>query len=295
MNTHASVKERRAAEKGEKAHLHSPVGSCARSTLRRRARRGHSFLISGSVITADERADGERLERYRPVKAQIFGGASPTRHARWQLAALDDDIIDQIFTLGQNFETFDSLRGVCKALLAVFSTHPNSITTANLVGPVMPEALRYLRYRRRVEKAPLANNAAVVHRLEAIFSLWYKDRNSTTSVLAPQEAFRFRRAMHRVMIHTKCFSLSPDVQNICDERLAMLSEYPAPDLREIHCAAIFLRQLIYWVLQDDARTDLEVPDQCYDICIAAEPPLVLATRERHDMDLRDELCPMYDS
>ncbi|KAJ6523121.1 hypothetical protein DFH09DRAFT_1372530 [Mycena vulgaris] len=176
-----------------------------------------------------------------------------------------DDIVDHIFTLCPNLETLDALRGVCKALHAVFSTHPNSITTAVALSQQLVTGPYLIGVR---EEALLASNAAVVHRLEAIFSRWYKDRNST-SVLAAQETYRFRRAMHRVMMYTKRFS-------ICDESLAMLSEYPAPDLR-------------------DARTDLEDPDQCYDICIAAGPALVLANSERHDMNLMDELCPMYDS
>lgn len=114
---------------------------------------------------------------------------------------LNDDILDRIFTYCPDFETLHSLTLGCKALHAVFSGHPNSINTAvahNLIGPAFPEALKHLRYVLSdhesdeepdstpalaginaaslitpAEKAPLSSNAAVVCKLEVIFSRWY--------------------------------------------------------------------------------------------------------------------------
>jgi hypothetical protein len=118
---------------------------------------------------------------------------------------LDDDIVDQIFTLCPDFETLHALTLVCKALHAVFSTHPNSINTAvtrNLIGPAFPEALKHIRTKfddnygasddesvegntpdlrqsepsliTLAERTALRKNAVVVHKLEALFSRWYR-------------------------------------------------------------------------------------------------------------------------
>ncbi|KAJ7143947.1 hypothetical protein C8R44DRAFT_657551 [Mycena epipterygia] len=242
---------------------------------------------------------------------------------------LDDDIVDQILTFCPDFETLNSLILVCKALQAVFSTHPNSINTdvaRNFIGTAFPEALRHLRYEaidgkednvntpqaaliNPAETAPLRRHAVVVHKLETIFSRWYKDRKSPTSVLSLQEAFRFQRAMYRVMIYCARFSSckydentalelsesSQALQDIYAQRLAMLTEYPTADLHEIHTVVIFLHQLIDWVLQDAVNTDHDDPKQTYDICIAAGPALVLAAYESDGIDPIEEKRPIYES
>ncbi|KAJ6523126.1 hypothetical protein DFH09DRAFT_1421081 [Mycena vulgaris] len=224
---------------------------------------------------------------------------------------LDDDVVLLILALCPDFETLDAVTLVCKSLRAVFTGQSDSITTAvarSFIGPALPHALERLRYTpsdeaqdqvadeagapargdvdsgrtvvAAAEKAGLRRNAAIVHRLEILFSKWYKDRKSSTSVLAPQEAFRFRRAMYR---------------KICAQRLAVLSKYPTEDLREIHTLVLFLRQVVDWVLQDEANKDHEDANQTYDICIAAGPELVLETYEARSMDPMDEKCPVCDS
>lgn len=98
----------------------------------------------------------------------------------------------------------------------------------------------------------------------------YKDRKSPRSVLSPPEAFRFQRAMYRVMTYCQYFSSckydvytalelsesSQALQGIHAQRLAMLTEYSTTDLREIHTVVTFLHQLVDWVLQDEANSEI---------------------------------------
>ncbi|KAJ7924542.1 hypothetical protein B0H13DRAFT_2578767, partial [Mycena leptocephala] len=207
---------------------------------------------------------------------------------------LHDDIFSRISTFCPDFETLQALILVCKALHAIFSKYPNSITTAvayNLMGPAFGEALNHIRYTvdddndgeaasdspglgdpsespttaaESAETTLLRKNAAVVHSLEVLFSQWYKNGGASASVLTAEEAFRFRRAMYRVMTYSARFSASayteeeaheisadPDaLKEIRDQRVSMLNKYSTAGLREIHTIACFLTQVIDWAVQD---------------------------------------------
>ena len=82
-------------------------------------------------------------------------------------------------------------------------------------------------------------------------------------MLTAQEALRFKRALYRVMIYSKCFSACEYTEDRAEhlvnhggwyeirrQRVAMLSEYPTAELYEIHTIARFLRQLVDWLIQD---------------------------------------------
>ena len=65
---------------------------------------------------------------------------------------LDDDILDRIFAFLSDYDTLRSLILTSKAFHAVFQAHPNSIIRAisyNLVGPALPQAIRYMRYKAK--------------------------------------------------------------------------------------------------------------------------------------------------
>ncbi|KAJ7722013.1 hypothetical protein B0H16DRAFT_1601423 [Mycena metata] len=244
---------------------------------------------------------------------------------------LDDDIVDQIFTFCPDFTTLNSLNLVCKDLYGVFLAHPKSINAAvarNLTGPEsFPEALRYLRYNfdqddddsndvvpietsplTALEKIQLGKNADVVRKLEDLFSQWYKDGKSTTSVLTPEESFRFRRAMYRILIYSSRFGAleydedeaieisdePPTMAKIFTQRHRMLSKYPTPHLREIHTVVKFLKQAADWV-RPEIETQHDDPEQTTDICVAAGPALILAAYEARGMEVMEDACEMVDS
>ncbi|KAJ7189283.1 hypothetical protein C8R46DRAFT_1206364 [Mycena filopes] len=233
---------------------------------------------------------------------------------------LDDDILDQIFLFCPDFDTLNALQLTSKALRRVFLAHPISIHAAvarNLTGPAFPEALRYLRVGL-VDPEDDANSdvplVATMRRsfakLEDIFSQWYKDRKSATSVLTSEESFRFRRALYRIMLYsTRSSALaysedealdmgddSETMAKIVGDRLKMLSEYATADLREIHTVVVFLKQAVDWVRQDvENPHGYDDEEQVPDICLAAGPTLILATYEARDMDVMEDACPMVDS
>ncbi|KAF8142313.1 hypothetical protein K438DRAFT_1737137 [Mycena galopus ATCC 62051] len=157
---------------------------------------------------------------------------------------VDDDIVDRIMTFCPTFGTLQSMILVSKAFYSVFQTHPKSITRAvayNVVGPVLPQALRVVRYPyfpqgtgearwtfdehsdpdtivttcpeehsssviTAKEKEKLQDNAKEVETLEDIYSLTQKDRTSRTSVLTSIESMRFRRAVYRIWHYSRLFS-----------------------------------------------------------------------------------------
>ncbi|KAJ7440477.1 hypothetical protein B0H11DRAFT_2353149 [Mycena galericulata] len=235
---------------------------------------------------------------------------------------LHDDIFFRIFTFCPDFETLQALILVCKALHAIFSKYPNSITTAvayNLMGPAFDEALNHIRYTvdddsdgeaasdspglgdpsespiTAAETTLLRKNAAAVHSLEVLFSQWYKNRVASASVLTAEEAFRFRRAMYRVMTYSARFSASayteeeaheisadPDaLKEIRDQRASMLNKYSTAGLREIHTIARFLTQVIDWVVQDDSQG-------YYGVYLSAGPALILSMYETRALDTPQE-------
>ncbi|KAJ7753535.1 hypothetical protein B0H16DRAFT_1723153 [Mycena metata] len=229
---------------------------------------------------------------------------------------LNNDIIDRVFTFCPDFETLSTLKSTCKALHAIYTVHPNSINLAvarNLTD-IFPDALRVLRqevYIAPKERSPdggddtspaaaesedtspvtmdelpqLRKNDAVVHRLEALFSRWYKNRRSPVSVLSAEETFRFHRAMYRVFVYSTRFTsinCEPESDHpsenhvIYAQRLKMLNAYPTADLRQIYSVIQFLRAMLHCVFK---QPDI---DGTYDLCLAAGPALILATYQSRD-------------
>ncbi|KAJ6522177.1 hypothetical protein DFH09DRAFT_1177761 [Mycena vulgaris] len=157
---------------------------------------------------------------------------------------VDDDIVDRIMTFCPTFGTLQSMILVSKAFYAVFQTHPKVRLAYNIVGPVLPQALRLIRYPywnlnpdgtatglwthnqhsdpetmattcpeehspsviTAEEKKTLQENSKEVETLEDIYSLTQKDRTSRTSVLTSIESMRFRRAVYRIWHYSRLFS-----------------------------------------------------------------------------------------
>ncbi|KAJ6587486.1 hypothetical protein DFH09DRAFT_1274433 [Mycena vulgaris] len=233
---------------------------------------------------------------------------------------LDDDVVLLIFALCPDFETLDAVTLVCKSLRAVFTGQSDSITTAvarTFIGPALPRALERLRYTpsdeaqdevadeaaspapgdidsgrtvvAAAEKAGLRRNAAIVQGPEVTHQC------PGAAGGLPLPACHFTACAYEEADVNLIGDDSPAFQKICAQRLAVLSKYPTDDLRETHALVLFLRQVVDWVLQDEANRDHEDANQTYDICIAAGPELVLETHEARSMDPMDEKCPLYDS
>ncbi|KAJ7738238.1 hypothetical protein DFH07DRAFT_841194 [Mycena maculata] len=211
--------------------------------------------------------------------------------------ALDDDILDRIMTFCPTFGTLQSTVLVSKSFYRIFQTHPKSITRAvayNIVGPALPQALRVIQYPYPAhhaadtldalrmatecpedhapsvitadEKAMLQGNSKVVAALEDIYSLTNKDRTSKTSVLTPEESWRFRRAMYRLMLYCNLFP--PDrherheiddledtaIEKIFAQRTAVLNVYPTDELVQLYAVAKFMRGLLEGLSGGDPRT-----------------------------------------
>ncbi|KAF8435337.1 hypothetical protein L210DRAFT_3550868 [Boletus edulis BED1] len=102
----------------------------------------------------------------------------------------------------------------------------------DLVGPVLPQALRLARYQAsanppqsvndlqsendamnqtpsREEERLLVSNANVMTALEDLFSWIEKDRTSRTSRLSRMESFRFQRAIYRIWLMSVHFKPHP--------------------------------------------------------------------------------------
>ncbi|KAJ7135218.1 hypothetical protein C8R43DRAFT_1132762 [Mycena crocata] len=149
------------------------------------------------------------------------------------------------------------------------------------------------------EKKELKSLAKDVAALEDIYSLTTKDRTSKTSVLTADESFRFRRAIYRIMLYTSLFSLtqyyldemaklSPDdLQNIFQQRTAVLNAYPTDELFEIASAVKFLRSIFEAVDDVDGHGP---PSSLLDMLIAAGPKSALkAWQSRSYRHIRDHL------
>ncbi|KAJ7502070.1 hypothetical protein B0H11DRAFT_1907564 [Mycena galericulata] len=134
------------------------------------------------------------------------------------------------------------------------------------------------------ETTLLRKNAAAVHSLEVLFSQWYercillgyKNRGASASVLTAEEAFRFRRAMYRVMTYSARFSASAYTEEEAHEISA------DPDaLKEIRD-----QRVIDWAVQDDSQG-------YYGVYLSAGPALILATYETRALDRLKESCPSH--
>ncbi|KAJ7093792.1 hypothetical protein C8R44DRAFT_890691 [Mycena epipterygia] len=71
--------------------------------------------------------------------------------SRMQIGRLTipNDIISHVLTAAPNFSTLRAAVGVCATWHGVFAAHPKSVVLSvarNVVGPVLPQAVRFLRY-----------------------------------------------------------------------------------------------------------------------------------------------------
>ncbi|KAK6981647.1 hypothetical protein R3P38DRAFT_3113885 [Favolaschia claudopus] len=247
---------------------------------------------------------------------------------------LDDDVLDRIFTFCPTFPTLQSLIPVFKAFYTVYQTHPRSITRAvayNIVGPALPQALRAIRYPygddevelvereyhkedadtmatacpeehepsviTAKEKMELQENARMVQSLEDVYSLTQKDRTSATSVLTPEESWRFCRAMYRIMLYCRLFSggryTLEDIENLEEEggiqqiqnqRTAVLSEYPTDELLQLYAVVCFLRGILEHVIDDE-----ELATNLVQLYLSLGPESILHAYENRSCDILEDL------
>ncbi|KAJ7825569.1 hypothetical protein B0H14DRAFT_2517835 [Mycena olivaceomarginata] len=234
-------------------------------------------------------------------------------------------------TLCHTFETLQSLILVSTAFHRVFESHRKSITWAvayNVVGPALPQAVRVARYPYHDRKAnngwaiehrdpdlmaavcpeedgttiittqdmlKLAENAKVISALEDIYSLTQKDRTSRTSVLTPEESWRFQRAAYRIMLYCNMFPSTrydldelanmntAKVKQIQRQRTAVLGDYPVDELLEVYAVARFMRDVLGGI-EDNPAEDV------VDTLLATGPGgVVRAWQARSLKDVPDEL------
>ncbi|KAJ6603572.1 hypothetical protein DFH09DRAFT_1301359 [Mycena vulgaris] len=229
---------------------------------------------------------------------------------------LDVDIADRIMTFSPSFSTLQSTILVSKAFYSDFQSHPMSIiraVTYNIVGPALPEALRVVRYpyheHQEDQSTPMEDldpdimTAACTEarseldELENINSLTQKDRSSKTSVLTPEESWRFRRAAYRIILHCKVFprirytldelvDLENDtVQHIQRQRTALLSTYPTDELLQLYVIARFMRETIVALVNDE-----DLSADIIDTILTTGPDGVTRAWESRSIDdLEDEL------
>ncbi|KAG6371803.1 hypothetical protein JVT61DRAFT_9158 [Boletus reticuloceps] len=130
----------------------------------------------------------------------------------------------------------------------------------DLVGPVLPQALRLARYQAsanppqsvndlqsendainqtpsREEDRLLVSNANVMTALEDLFSWSEKDRTSRTSRLSRMESFRFQRAMYRIWLIKSW-----------DDQKSILQQFSTPELFQIDRLTGFLSWIAQWVV-----------------------------------------------
>ncbi|KAJ7740970.1 hypothetical protein B0H14DRAFT_2989631 [Mycena olivaceomarginata] len=236
---------------------------------------------------------------------------------------LDDDIIDRIMTYCPTFQSLQAMILASKAFYAVYQSHPKSIVWAvasNLVGHVLPQALRAIRYpdtfgAGKEEPDVVAkmcpedyspslltkeDKRKPVQKLEDMFSMIEKDHRSRTSVLTPEESFRFRRAVYRVWVYCRRFSGDrydlDEIDELGDagvaltwrQRTAMLNVYHTPELLQMYAVMRFFRETLKKVSEED---DEPYTDTLIDILLSTGPDSVeraydaRATEHIEDMNL----------
>ncbi|KAJ7792974.1 hypothetical protein B0H14DRAFT_2469633, partial [Mycena olivaceomarginata] len=226
-------------------------------------------------------------------------------------------------TFVPTFATLQALMLVSKAFYSVYQTHPKAVAY-NIVGPALPQALRVLRYQYDMpdgtardkedpdtlakecpeehspsvitadEKKKLQEDSEVVEALEKIYSLTQKDRTSKRSFLTPEESWRFRRAMYRIMFYTKLFpcdrysfkdfvDLGDDaIKLIQRQRTAVLKEYPTDELRQMYAVIQFLRGILEEVAE--AENDIAIESSMVDILLSRGPESVWCTWHERSLE-----------
>ncbi|KAK7050232.1 hypothetical protein R3P38DRAFT_3255945 [Favolaschia claudopus] len=190
---------------------------------------------------------------------------------------LHNDIVDRIMLFCSTFETLSSISLVSKSFYRVFQAHPKSIYWAvayNVVGPSLPQAMLVVKYPYEdvpssktapmleltspviitpTERRLLQENSQLVDTVENIYSRQNKNRKSKTSVLTAEESLRFRRAMYRLIFYSKLFpamAYRPELpaaqllDEIREQRIAVLDRYPTEELQQLCSAAKFLRSML---------------------------------------------------
>ncbi|KAJ7853804.1 hypothetical protein B0H14DRAFT_3449995 [Mycena olivaceomarginata] len=134
------------------------------------------------------------------------------------------------------------------------------------------------------EKKKLQEDSEVVEALEKIYSL---TPHLKRSVLTPEESWRFRRAMYRIMFYTKLFpcdrysfkdfvDLGDDVIKLIQrQRTAVLKEYPTDELRQMYAVIQFLRGILEDVAE--AENDIAIESSMVDILLSRGPESVWCT------------------
>ncbi|KAH7885296.1 hypothetical protein F5I97DRAFT_1884339 [Phlebopus sp. FC_14] len=147
---------------------------------------------------------------------------------------LNADILDRILMSLADFESLLSSILACKAIHSVYRARPASIDRAvayNLVGPALPQAIRYLRCRKSglwlrpndellgeddFEKDPvlklweiqsLSALSRQTVKLEDLYSWREKDCMCRTSQLSAIESYRFRRALYRTALFLAVYGM----------------------------------------------------------------------------------------
>ncbi|KAF8554851.1 hypothetical protein OG21DRAFT_1484310 [Imleria badia] len=156
----------------------------------------------------------------------------------------------------------------------------------DLVGPMLPQALRLARYQAsaslpenindlqnendtinqtpsREEERLLLSNANVMTTLENLFSWRQKDRTYRTSKLSRMESVRFQRAMYRIWLMSVFFGRrSASTLGLADEdfypesileeswkvQKTFLQQFSSQELFQIHKSALFLQSTAEWAV-----------------------------------------------
>ncbi|KAL4074049.1 hypothetical protein J3A83DRAFT_4090407 [Scleroderma citrinum] len=202
-----------------------------------------------------------------------------------QISSLNADIVDRILTSLTDFESLGSVLLASKSVYRVYCAHPVSIKRAiahNVVGPALPQALRFIRCDRRkmrliptrellgedeLEKNPCLTCDDIIYLtkitkqaqgLEDIFSWREKDHNFRTSRLSAAESYRFRRALFRICLLISVYNpshiledtedtvLEPDVDMRLQRQYQFLDTFPTSDIKEIGRLGAFLEHLAGW-------------------------------------------------
>ncbi|KAL0960749.1 hypothetical protein HGRIS_005772 [Hohenbuehelia grisea] len=210
---------------------------------------------------------------------------------------IDDDLVVRILFFCPDFSTLQAFILTSKAIHQVYQRYPKSIVRAvayNVAGPALPQALRLVRYKLKHapdaeapldeesdsddppgesgQKDPLTKEetkallrvARTAGRLEHIFSWMEKDK-TRKHALSPEESWRFRRAIYRVMLYCEIFGPerayehpdeSPffaqeddevdidDIRALRRKRKVFLDAFNALELLELHSVLIFLESLL---------------------------------------------------
>ncbi|KAG1748837.1 uncharacterized protein EDB91DRAFT_1311765 [Suillus paluster] len=209
----------------------------------------------------------------------------------------DDDLVLCVLTYLPDFQCLASTILTSKSVYNIFQQHPRSIIRSvayNLVGPALPQALRFVRCRNaqqyskpvgellgedNIQRNPVLSSEEItglvaisssIQELECVFSRRMKDRRYATSQLSSAESTRFQRAMYRLCLFSIVYGLTayksaPEansniilaVREARKLRKGFFGNFPTPELREIQRVGEFLRGIL---ARTNARPPLDDPE-----------------------------------